>query len=209
MTSLFLDPLAAEVLPGCHLNNQTHRLPCAMHTALSNLQWSTQPIYVLDTYLYQLNFLLHYFLQWSTQPIYVLDKDNDLDVTALALANAADIVRVQPEGPYLVGGHSYGGTGAGWEELNTVAEFASLEWLAAGLSPLRWYPVHPKFAASARAICTTSRSAARPSARCTCSRHADCHGAGELGQGGGAGDGDGHAPPRPGEHSSCAEHAHA
>lgn len=52
-------------------------------------------------------------LQWSTQPIYVLDKDNDLDVTALALANAADIVRVQPEGPYLVGGHSYGGTGAG------------------------------------------------------------------------------------------------
>lgn len=50
-------------------------------------------------------------MQWSTQPIYVLDKDNDLDVTALALANAADIVRVQPEGPYLVGGHSYGGTG--------------------------------------------------------------------------------------------------
>lgn len=47
----------------------------------------------------------------------MLDKDNDLDVTALALVNAADIVRVQPEGPYLVGGHSYGGTGEqtlGW-----------------------------------------------------------------------------------------------
>jgi len=48
-------------------------------------------------------------LQWSSQPIYVLDKDNDLDVPALALQNAADIVKVQPEGPYLVGGHSYGG----------------------------------------------------------------------------------------------------
>ena len=48
-------------------------------------------------------------LQWSTQPIYVLDKDNDLDVAALALRNAEDIVRVQPEGPYLLGGHSYGG----------------------------------------------------------------------------------------------------
>ena len=47
--------------------------------------------------------------QWSTQPIYVLDKDNDLDVSALAARNAADMVRVQPEGPYLVGGHSYGG----------------------------------------------------------------------------------------------------
>jgi len=49
------------------------------------------------------------FLQWSTQPIYVLDKDNDLDLRALALQNASDIVAVQPEGPYLVGGHSYGG----------------------------------------------------------------------------------------------------
>lgn len=49
------------------------------------------------------------FLQWSTQPIYVLDKDNDLDLRALALQNASDIVAVCPEGPYLVGGHSYGG----------------------------------------------------------------------------------------------------
>lgn len=48
-------------------------------------------------------------LQWSTQPIYVLDKDNDLNVCQLALKNAEDIVKVQPEGPYLVGGHSYGG----------------------------------------------------------------------------------------------------
>lgn len=49
------------------------------------------------------------FLQWSTQPIYVLDKDNDLDLFALARQNAADIVAVCPEGPYLIGGHSYGG----------------------------------------------------------------------------------------------------
>jgi thioesterase domain-containing protein len=49
------------------------------------------------------------FLQWSTQPIYVLDKDNDLDLRALALQNAHDIVAIQPEGPYLLGGHSYGG----------------------------------------------------------------------------------------------------
>ena len=47
--------------------------------------------------------------QWSTQPIYVLDKDNDLNVAQLAAQNAADIVKVQPEGPYLLGGHSYGG----------------------------------------------------------------------------------------------------
>ena len=50
-------------------------------------------------------------LQWSSQPIYVLDKDNDLTVSQLALRNAVDMVRVQPEGPYLVGGHSYGGAG--------------------------------------------------------------------------------------------------
>lgn len=39
----------------------------------------------------------------------MLDKDNDLNLTALAQQNAKDIVAVQPEGPYLVGGHSYGG----------------------------------------------------------------------------------------------------
>lgn len=49
------------------------------------------------------------FLSWSDQPIYVLEKDNDLDIHALARANARDILKVQPEGPYLVGGHSYGG----------------------------------------------------------------------------------------------------
>jgi pimeloyl-ACP methyl ester carboxylesterase len=32
-----------------------------------------------------------------------------LDVAALARANAQDILRVQPQGPYLLGGHSYGG----------------------------------------------------------------------------------------------------
>ena len=48
-------------------------------------------------------------MQWSTQPIYVLDKDNDLDLHDLAHQNAADIVAIQPEGPYLLGGHSYGG----------------------------------------------------------------------------------------------------
>jgi thioesterase domain-containing protein len=40
----------------------------------------------------------------------VLEKDNDLDISALARANAADILKVQPEGPFLLGGHSYGGT---------------------------------------------------------------------------------------------------
>ena len=49
------------------------------------------------------------FLQWSDQPIYVLDKDNDLNIPQLARQNASDIVKVQPEGPYLLGGHSYGG----------------------------------------------------------------------------------------------------
>ena len=50
------------------------------------------------------------FLSWADQPIYVLEKDNDLDIATLARRNAADILRVQPEGPYLLGGHSYGGT---------------------------------------------------------------------------------------------------
>ena len=49
------------------------------------------------------------FLHWSDQPIYVLDKDNDLNIAQLARQNASDIVKVQPEGPYLLGGHSYGG----------------------------------------------------------------------------------------------------
>ena len=49
------------------------------------------------------------FLQWSDQPIYVLDKDNALNIAQLARQNASDIVKVQPEGPYLLGGHSYGG----------------------------------------------------------------------------------------------------
>lgn len=48
------------------------------------------------------------FLAWSTQPIYVLEKDNDLTVAQLAQKNAADILTVQPAGPFLLGGHSYG-----------------------------------------------------------------------------------------------------
>jgi thioesterase domain-containing protein len=46
----------------------------------------------------------------SDQPIYVLEKDNDLNVYDLARQNARDILKVQPDGPYLLGGHSYGGT---------------------------------------------------------------------------------------------------
>lgn len=36
------------------------------------------------------------FLQWSQQPIYVLDKDNDLNIADLAKQNAADILKVRP-----------------------------------------------------------------------------------------------------------------
>ena len=32
-----------------------------------------------------------------------------MDIATLARANAADILAVQPQGPYLLGGHSYGG----------------------------------------------------------------------------------------------------
>jgi thioesterase domain-containing protein len=49
-------------------------------------------------------------LHYSDQPIYVLEKDNDLNVYDLARQNARDILKVQPDGPYLLGGHSYGGT---------------------------------------------------------------------------------------------------
>lgn len=49
------------------------------------------------------------FLTWSNQPIYVLDKDNDLNIEQLARQNAEDMLKVQSEGPFLVGGHSYGG----------------------------------------------------------------------------------------------------
>lgn len=37
------------------------------------------------------------YLSWSDQPIYVLEKDNDLDITALALQNAADIRKVRAQ----------------------------------------------------------------------------------------------------------------
>lgn len=39
----------------------------------------------------------------------MLDKDNDLNIAELAQINAEDILKVQSEGPYLLGGHSYGG----------------------------------------------------------------------------------------------------
>ena len=92
-------------------------------------------------------------LQWSNQPIYVLDKDNDLDVSQLALQNATDMVKVQPEGPYLVGGHSYGGAG---EE----------RWLRASQS------------ATAGTCHHAQPTVIVPSCR---SCHGDCDGAGELG----------------------------
>ena len=48
-------------------------------------------------------------LAWSSSPILVLDKDDDLCVADLARANVQDILKVQPQGPFLLGGHSYGG----------------------------------------------------------------------------------------------------
>lgn len=54
-------------------------------------------------------FAFSQFLAWSDQPIYVLEKDNDLNMYDLARQNARDMLKVQPEGPYLLGGHSYGG----------------------------------------------------------------------------------------------------
>lgn len=54
-------------------------------------------------------FAFSQYLQWSSQPIYVLDKDNDLNLHDLAMQNANDIIAIQAEGPYLIGGHSYGG----------------------------------------------------------------------------------------------------
>lgn len=48
-------------------------------------------------------------MQWSDQPIYTLEKHH-LPISQLAIVNAKDILLVQPEGPYLLGGYSYGGT---------------------------------------------------------------------------------------------------
>lgn len=48
-------------------------------------------------------------MQWSDQPIYTLEKHH-LPIKDLAIVNAKDILLIQPEGPYLLGGHSYGGT---------------------------------------------------------------------------------------------------
>ena len=93
--------LATPVSPGMH---------ACMHSCgpLCYLTISNSPLHCV---LPSLSLPSAPCLQWSSQPIYVLDKDNDLTVTQLALRNAVDMVRVQPEGPYLVGGHSYGGAG--------------------------------------------------------------------------------------------------
>lgn len=48
-------------------------------------------------------------LQWSDQPVYTLEKHH-LSISELAEINARDMLLVQPQGPYLLGGHSYGGT---------------------------------------------------------------------------------------------------
>merc|ERR1712072_478620 len=49
------------------------------------------------------------FLSWCDQPIYTLEKDNDLTIHELAKNHVEDMLKVQPYGPYLIGGHSYGG----------------------------------------------------------------------------------------------------
>jgi thioesterase domain-containing protein/3-oxoacyl-(acyl-carrier-protein) synthase/acyl carrier protein len=49
------------------------------------------------------------FLSWCDQPIYTLEKDNDLTIHELAKNHVEDRLKVQPYGPYLIGGHSYGG----------------------------------------------------------------------------------------------------
>ena len=53
------------------------------------------------------SFISH--LSWSDQPIYTLEKDDSKNISELAAVHVKDILRVQPRGPYLIGGHSYGG----------------------------------------------------------------------------------------------------
>ncbi len=50
-------------------------------------------------------------LDWCGQPIYVLEKE-DISVARVVEMHLEEIVRIQPEGPYLLGGHSYGGFAA-------------------------------------------------------------------------------------------------
>ena len=53
------------------------------------------------------SFVAH--LSWSEQPIYTLEKDDSKTIEELAAVHVEDILRIQPRGPYLLGGHSYGG----------------------------------------------------------------------------------------------------
>lgn len=49
------------------------------------------------------------FLSWCDQPIYTLEKDNEITIFELAKNHVKDMIKIQPYGPYLIGGHSYGG----------------------------------------------------------------------------------------------------
>ena len=49
------------------------------------------------------------FLGWCDQPIYTLEKDNEISIHELAKNHVRDMIEIQPYGPYLIGGHSYGG----------------------------------------------------------------------------------------------------
>merc|ERR1719240_602980 len=53
------------------------------------------------------SFMSH--LAYCDQPIYTLEKDNDFTIAELAALHVEDILKIQPFGPYLIGGHSYGG----------------------------------------------------------------------------------------------------
>lgn len=49
-------------------------------------------------------------LSYSFGAVHVLAKESMLSVSQLAWRNAVDILRVQPDGPYLLGGYSFGGS---------------------------------------------------------------------------------------------------
>jgi len=53
------------------------------------------------------SFMSH--LAYCDQPIYTLEKDNAFTIAELAARHVEDILKIQPFGPYLIGGHSYGG----------------------------------------------------------------------------------------------------
>ena len=53
------------------------------------------------------SFMAH--LAYCDQPIYTLEKDNAYTIKDLAALHVEDMIKIQPFGPYLIGGHSYGG----------------------------------------------------------------------------------------------------